>query len=319
MSYNSVCDEETFIAACIEYKSTSKVSETTGIGVRNVIKRRNKLYHRTGVFYKLDGGSGKVKVTIPETSIRTNVELENGCIIVISDAHYSKDVESAAHKAAVLLNEKLKPEIFIMNGDAFDGSVVGSHNRIMWDHHPTVKEELDAVQDNLEEIVNVNKNAKYLFNWGNHDQRFNSKLSHRVEQFEGVKGFNFTDHFPKWKFSMSIMVNENTMIKHRWANGIHAIYNNVLRSGVNIVTGYLHSLKVTPYTDYNGTRYGVDTGCLAYPFGVQFNYTEDNPRNHRSGFAILTFRDGQLMPPELMEVVNEEEGLCWFRGRSFNV
>jgi hypothetical protein len=69
-----------------------------------------------------------------------------------------------------------------------------------------------------------------------------------------------------------------------------------------MVTGHLHSSKVTPYTDYNGTRYGVDTGCLADPYGPQFEYTEDNPRNWRSGFAVLRFHEGKLLQPQLVIV-----------------
>ena len=73
-----------------------------------------------------------------------------------------------------------------------------------------------------------------------------------------------------------------------------------------MVTGHLHSLKVTPFDDYNGIRYGVDTGCLADTDGKQFmDYTEDNPKNWRSGFAVLTIRNGNLMWPEVVHVSKE--------------
>lgn len=49
--------------------------------------------------------------------------------------------------------------------------------------------------------------------------------------------------------------------------------------------------------------------------GPQFSYSEDAPSNHRSGFAVLTFCGGKLMPPELVEVVSEDEGLIFFRGQ----
>jgi hypothetical protein len=128
---------------------------------------------------------------------------------------------------------------------------------------------------------------------------------------------NLTDHFPRWKFSTSLMVNEHTMIKHRYHNGIHAVYNNALKSGTSIITGHLHSLKVTPWTDYNGTRYGVDTGTMANLDDPAFDYAEDNPKNWRSGFAVLTFWEGKLMPPELCEVISE--GLVYFRGQVIEV
>jgi hypothetical protein len=148
--------------------------------------------------------------------------------------------------------------------------------------------------------------------------RFNTRLAAQVgTAFDGVHGMNLTDHFPRWKFSTSIMVNEHTMIKHRWHNGIHAVYNNTLKSGTSIVTGHLHSLKVTPWTDYTGTRYGVDTGTMANLDDPSFEYAEDNSRNWRSGFAVLTFWDGKLMPPELCEVISE--GLVYFRGQVIEV
>jgi hypothetical protein len=132
-------------------------------------------------------------------------------------------------------------------------------------------------------------------------------------------GMSLDEHFPLWRFSMSLMVNDNTMIKHRYHNGIHAIYNNILKSGCSMVTGHLHSLKVTPFTDYNGSRYGVDTGTLSPVDADAFTYSEDSPKNHRSGFAILTFHEGKLMPPELCEVIDEEEGLVYFRGQVIKV
>jgi hypothetical protein len=72
-------------------------------------------------------------------------------------------------------------------------------------------------------------------------------------------------------------------------------------------------LKVSPYSDYNGRRWGVDTGTLAEPYGDQFTYTEMNPVNWASGFAVLTFKDNMLLPPELCEVIN---GVAYFRGQA---
>ena len=126
-------------------------------------------------------------------------------------------------------------------------------------------------------------------------------------------GADLFDFFPGWHFGYTIHVNENTVIKHRWHNGIHAIYNNVLKSGRSIVTGHLHRLQVSAWGDYNGRRYGVDTGTLAEPGGDQFAYLEGNPVPWASGFAVLTFDSkGMLLPPELCEVIGET---AYFRGK----
>lgn len=91
-----------------------------------------------------------------------------------------------------------------------------------------------------------------------------------------------------------------------------------MKSGVRgYVTGHLHSLKVTPYTDLVSDRYGVDTGTLCDVNAEQFAYAEDSPRNWRSGFAVLTFAGGRLMPPELVQRV--DEGKVFFRGKTYDV
>jgi hypothetical protein len=71
------------------------------------------------------------------------------------------------------------------------------------------------------------------------------------------------------------------------------------------------------WSDYNGTRYGVDTGTLADPWGAQFGYMEDNPRNWRQGWAMGTIKDGKLMPPEICEVIDEDH--VWWRGEKVKV
>ena len=312
-------DTDTFVESCLKHKSGAKVARDLGICPSAVSERARDYYVKTGTFLPISNGHPLPRLTIDNTKLRTSIDLCDGCILVVSDAHYLPGTISTAHKAAVYLTKELKPDIVVMNGDAFDGAKASRFGRIGWEKAPTIAEEIEAVTDRLEELANASKNSQLLFTWGNHDLRFNTRLSGRVEEFEGVDGFTFEERFPRWNFSMSVMVNANLMIKHRWANGVHAVYNNVLKSGTSIVTGHLHSLKVTPWTDYTGTRYGVDTGTISDPMGEQFSYAEDSPRNHRSGFAVLTILDGELMPPELCQVVSEEDGTCFFRGKRFAV
>ena len=74
-----------------------------------------------------------------------------------------------------------------------------------------------------------------------------------------------------------------------------------------MITGHTHNLAVQPLTDYNGTRYGVQTGTLSDPNGEQYmGYTEDGPKDWRSGFALLSFEEGRLMLPELIQVCGED-------------
>ncbi len=121
-----------------------------------------------------------------------------------------------------------------------------------------------------------------------------------------------------WEPCWSVFINESVVVKHRFKGGMHAPHNNTLWAGRTVITGHLHSAKVHPITDYNGTRWGVDTGCLAAADAKAFlDYTEDNPKNWISSFCVLTFRDGRLLPPELVTVWDEKQ--VTFRGELIKV
>lgn len=317
--WNAACSDEEFIEIWNKLKSAKKIADLLNVAERNVQARRRRIEKKLG--YALLSNhprSPDFKVTIPANGVRVGVEVESGIIVVASDCHYYPGVITTAHRAFVKIIKTLKPKMVVMNGDVFDGASISRHPPMDWQSIPNVKQELEACQERLGEIESAAKGAKLHWTWGNHDMRFNARLCSQVgDTFKGIEGMNLSDHFHRWKFSTSVMVNDHTIIKHRYHNGIHAVYNNTLKSGASIVTGHLHSLKVTPWTDYTGTRYGVDTGTLADIDGSQFEYTEDNPKNWRSGFAVLTFHNGKLMPPELCEVTGD--GQAWFRGEILSV
>ena len=316
----AACSKEEFVRLWREHQSVAKVAKILGVSERSVQVRRRNLEKALDInLNSPDKRSPSFNVTIPSNGVRVSVEMDEGVIVVGSDAHYWPGIISAAHRAFVKIIKELKPQMVVLNGDAFDGARISRHPVSGFEVRPTVKQELEAVKDRLGEIEAVAGNAKLHWTWGNHDMRFGARIAAAVPEYEGVTGFSLGDHFPHWRFSTSIMVNGHTQIKHRLYNGIHAVYNAALKSGVSMVTGHLHSLKVTPWTDLTGTRYGVDTGSLADVWGDQFAYTEDSTRNHRSGFAVLTFFEGKLMPPELVEVISEDAGLVYFRGEVIKV
>jgi hypothetical protein len=153
---------------------------------------------------------------------------------------------------------------------------------------------------------------------GNHDSRFENRLANQASEFEGITGFHLKDHFPVWAPCWRLDLNSDVVIKHRYKGGIHATRNNTLNTGRTTVTGHLHQLKVTPLADYNGNRYGVDTGTLAEPLGPQFeNYLEAGVPDWRSGFAVLTFKDSRLLMPQLVQ--KWDEGSVEFAGHVIDV
>ncbi len=242
----------------------------------------------------------------------------DGVALIGGDAHYWPGAASTAHRAFVKFAKDLKPKVVVMNGDAFDGSTISAHPPIGWENLPTVAEELDEVKLRLSEIRTAAKKSQHVWTLGNHDARFNRRLASLVPEFKGVGGTRLLHHFPDWEPCWAVEVN-GAIIKHRFKGGSNAPYNNALHSGRTIVTGHLHSQKVTPFSDYNGTRYGVDAGCLSSVSGPQYEYCEDSPKDWRSGFAVLTWYKGTLLMPELVSVLDEAKGLVQFRGNVIGV
>lgn len=295
-------DDDEFISM-FQRLGGSGLSRELQMDLRAIMHRRRKIERDLGVIINPPG-----KFQGTSFAFRRNIEIENGVVIVGSDAHYWPNDISGAHKAAVLLCKELSPVAFIMNGDAFDGASISRHPPIGWENKPSVRQELEECNERLSEI----KCEQRYWNIGNHDGRFEHKLAKDCPEFAGTKGFSLVDHFPEWTMQMSLWINQDVVIKHRWKGGIHATHNNTLWSGKTMVTGHLHSLKVTPFDDYNGTRWGVDTGTMSHPYSDKFNYGEDNPVNHRQGLIVLTFKDGVLLWPEVVHIIDNDKMV--FRG-----
>ena len=309
--------DDDFISAWMELGSASLVAQRFEMSERRVQSRRRTIEGRRGISldaFNSQRQGDKDSRTKRAYHGRLNIPLKNGTVVVFSDAHYHPDDESTAHRALVKVIKQFHPEVVVCNGDAFSGETISRWPRIGWDNKPTVQQEIDAVKHHLDQLEEVSK-GKMVWCLGNHDARYETFLAHNAPQYEGVHGFTLKDHFPRWMPTWSLFINDNICIKHRFKGGIHATHNNTINAGLTMVTGHLHSLKVTPFTDYNGTRYGVDTGCLADSRHRQFaDYSEDNPKNWRSGFVVLTIADGKLLPPELVQVWDEDEGEVTFRG-----
>jgi len=312
--------EEEFIKLFKDYASPARVAEIIGTDVRAVHYRRRSIEKKRGIDLLAlsppqktlqDELNKKLGVKIPRSLF---LEVENGTVIVASDCHYWPGEPTLAHKALVKLTKELKPKAVILNGDVLDGARISRHDPLYGTNPPTVKQEIDVCVERLGEIEKAYNNAALIWLYGNHDTRLWRYIHMNAPEVSGMPGTDIFDYFPGWRHSYILDINNNTIVKHRWHNGVHATYNNVLKGfGHNIVTGHLHRLCVTPWNGYNnsGRRYGVDTGTLAEPSDECFAYLEGNPTPWGSGFVVLTFRDHQLVHPEICEVAN---GAAWFRG-----
>lgn len=311
--------QDEFIAAWNKNRcSPQNTASYLGVNIRAVYRRRARLAEQGIILETVPalGGNneGSAWREIGRAYKRVNeTRIENGSVVVFSDAHFWPDQpKSIAHQALLEVIKQLKPKAVIANGDIFDGARVSRHAPLGWAKLPTVKEELEICEEYMHEILLAAdpKRCDLFWNVGNHDQRFDRMLVSNASEYEGILQ-RLDDRFSQWDFAWSLDINSDVMVKHRYHNGVHAGYNNTLKSGRSIVTGHLHRLLVTPFADYNGRRYGVDTGTLSDTLSPQFDYAENNPSPHTSGFAVLTFKDGKLLPPELCECLDNH---AYFRG-----
>lgn len=307
-------DDDALIALITKVGMQGAATET-GYSVRNINYRRKDIENRRKIKITPKGGVQDYSVKHPE---RLTFHIDDGWVLVGSDAHYWPNVVSTAHRGFVQACKELRPKLVILNGDVFDGASVSRHSPIQWESRPTVQQEIEACTERLDEIRKAAKNADLVWTLGNHDARFESRLAQAAPEYAKVHGVHLKDHFPEWQPCWSIWINDDVVVKHRAKSGIHAPFNNTMWAGKSIVTGHLHSLKVMPFTDYNGTRWGVDCGTLADTFGPQFtDYMEDGARPWRSGFVALKFVDGELLQPQLALVVGD--GRIDFMGRLHHV
>lgn len=275
-----------------------------GITERRMHARLAAIEKSTGALLR-QGMPSQAKVSVStERSTRPNeIELLNGTVIVGSDAHWWPGEKTTAFRAFVKVCKLIKPDVVVINGDEFDGAKISRHGPIGWEQGPDVWDEIRVVQDRLQEIRKATPNAKHLATYGNHTLRYDTFLASHAAMLKGVHGTKLEDHLPGWEYRWAYLINQHTLIKHRLRGGHHATWNNTMDTHLNTVTGHCHALQVRPRTTMsplnNGTIYGVDTGMLADPWGPQFTYMEQGPRQWRAGFAVLTFNNGILMPPEL--------------------
>lgn len=347
--------EDEFIRL-FEELGPARVAELSGAAQRTVFARRASLERKLG---RTINGPDKVNAYRFEADQHpewVHLVLQDGVVIVGSDAHYLPNKATTAHRAMVHFVRTLRPVAVIENGDVIDAPTIGRHPPIGWEHRPSLVSEIFAAQERLEELmlatakrpitppalkeerIDYVDRAKFIqqklvsqgvrtrFIWpiGNHDARFNTRLATQAPEYAKVKGVHLKDHFPTWEACWACHVNPQTTgwteIKHRWKGGVHAPFNNAKESGVHFATGHDHSLAVAVFTNRRQTVFGIDTGTLADPNGPQFvNYTESNPKNWRSGFQVLTYHQGELMWPEPVWVMDEKLGLVCFRGQVIQV
>lgn len=329
-SHNARTEDQDFITL-FESIGPRELQRRLGMkSLRAVFSRRERLEEKLKIKIHAPDDTKRLLRSAterPEHPVRQQLKIEDGEVLIGSDAHYWPGEISTAHRAFLHFCRTRKQSLraVVMNGDELDGASISRHAPIGWEKRPSLIEEIDAVKERLGEVEKIIGAACPLI-WplGNHDARFSTRLAHVAPEYARVHGVRLKDHFPFWRPCWSLWINDDVVVKHRIGGGVHATRMNALKSGRTVITGHLHSLKVTPLTDYNGTRWGVDCGTLLEPgFGDEpwgnqvVNYTEDGPLDHRAGFVLLTFKNGELLWPEQIWV--RKPGEVEFRGEIIKI
>jgi hypothetical protein len=269
----------------------------------------------------------------PEIVGTQPLEIDFGHVVIASDCHYLPDEPaSTAHRALVELVSRFAEEgtlrAAILNGHVGDDLKPSKHGRIMWEPQPSVADELAIVQQRMSEIASVaGLDTALVMTMGNHDSRISTKLSAAVPEFEGVPGFDLRSHISAdWSMAWQVEINgsgpDSVLVKHRHRSGATATKANLLAAGRSIVTSHTHQPRICRISHGSRHLYGVDTGCIAALNSRAFvDYTEmaaaAGMSNWASGFAVLTFENGLLLPPELVLVLDEGAGLWSWPGQVY--
>jgi len=306
---------DTFVELLYEEGGSAyRVGQRTGLAVTNLTHRRKWVEEQLQI--TLPRGRPEVWVE-RHNAQHIDLQIDDGVMIVGSDLHAWPEVYGTAMAAYVDFHRRLKPQWSVLNGDGLDGAKISRHPPNGHELRPEVHEEIDALRDFLEEVRAASPDTKRKRTRGNHDTRFDRYFASEAAAMTGVRGTALSDHIPGWDEVMTITVNGNCIIQHRYRSGTHAIWNNVREFGCHVITGHRHSQEVKPWTNKLGTWYGVDSGVLAPVDHPAFAYTEQRrTTNWRSGFVVLTWKSGNLMPPELVQVTDEERGEVYFRGQT---
>lgn len=326
MAAPKLTDEE-FIRIWNQCNSSYQMAKATGIAAQNIQTRKRTIEKKHGILLRTIDSLGRAaydeSMLVTSDRVEVKFKLKDGVVLVAGDQHYYPNQVPVSHRALVYLAKKIKPFAIIWNGDACDFPSISRHPSIGHEKYPTVREELDTVCDRSEEIIKASPNSKRVWNLGNHDLRFESRLAAMAPEYKDVQGIHLKDHIQGWTPAWFVTINEgqpsHTEIRHREKGGIHAGYNGTKEAGVNLVTGHDHRAEVVAFDDRRGRRYAVRHGMTADSCrDPQFvNYLEGRKTNWQSGFAVLTYKDGVLLQPEL--ALRFDEDSFQFRGEIISV
>jgi hypothetical protein len=305
-------------------KSPAKVSKELNMSERQVYKRLKVIEGRTGEAFKVDSHTVLKREKYQPEYDSLELTVKDSVMVMYSDAHFWPGLESCANRALLKLLPEIRPNWVWDLGDSLDAASISRHLPSGWTDMPKLAAELEAMLVAKRKIKEVSKGASHAMIHSNHAARFDKYFATYASESKGIRGTRLRDHIEEPVY-LRVIINGHTLLIHGMRYGIHAQYNNVQMAHISTISGHLHAQQVRPRTTLskvNGgtnTIYGVDVGTLASVDGPQFDYRLGTPSDWRSGFAVITFKDGILMPPEFCTVIDEDKELVFFRGKVVNL
>ena len=141
--HNTVSDDE-FVAAWEKaHCSPHIVAQYLGLDIRWIYRRRARMANKGIILKTNPKQAGNSQQHGWQTDVgraykrQNDLWLENGTIVVFSDAHFWPDEDQTIANMALLeVIKDLKPNVICANGDIFDGASVSRHPPIGWSKLP---------------------------------------------------------------------------------------------------------------------------------------------------------------------------------------
>ena len=210
---------------------------------------------------------------------------------IISDVHFP-DHSIAAWELTLKLLSKIKPDAITLLGDLLDEDCVGR-----WptkpEHLTTLQWEFDVTNRELGRLVDLNPQAKFRFQPGNHDIRVEHFLQSKAPELASLRslsleslmgleelGIEFIAEDQKWRIGELYHSHG-----HLFKAGSVAVARNLYKQlGVNMIVGHWHRHQSHTETRYNGRSYLVAVNGTLQNFSVKYAH-------HHSWTAGITLID----------------------------
>ena len=175
-----------FIALWHEHCSVVRIAKASGQTERNIASRRRSIESRHKIILPTidprHPSYNSIKPNESSTGAVARYRIDDGTIIVGSDAHIWPGPLTTMQRAFLRFAERLKPAAVVANGDFFDGAKQSRWPTIGWETKPTVRQELEAVADYMAELKKAGGRAKRFWPLGNHDARFETRIANSMPE-----------------------------------------------------------------------------------------------------------------------------------------